>query len=74
MQLSQNRNFLILLSFILTIGFIFVVVAAQQTVTEYKKAYAECMDAYTMAKNGYLPLWEETVYENYTIPKSDTIR
>lgn len=68
MQLSQNRNFLIYLCVILTLAFIFVVVAAQATVTEYKTAYNECMDAYRMAERGILPLWEAVEYGNITIP------
>ena len=62
--MSSNREKLLtFIVFVLLLGFIASMWAGKQEVTEYKKAYSECKDAYTMAENGRLPLW---TYQNLT--------
>ena len=59
----HNKRELIYLGIIIliTIGFFAAILTIQPTINSYKKAYSECMNAYTMAENGRLPLWEYNI-------------
>jgi hypothetical protein len=49
---------LLTLLIIVSIAFFSVGYASTKTINSYQDAYIECLDAYTMAENNILPLWD----------------
>ena len=60
--MEDKNKFLILYGLFALVSFCCAILlySTNAMVNEYKVAYIECMDAYTMAENGRLPLWDGT--------------